>query len=164
MPMNASVVVRLAVPDDAEDIIRMMDALCAVTHDPPTGLTPDDIKRDGFGSEPWFIAFIAEDANEPVGLAMAERAYASDLGFRGLYLTELFVDDAARGKGVGRALMRAVTAHCKAIGGTWVGWDVWVENKAAYAFYETLGAEHRNDVSLMMLSGKALEALVEEES
>ena len=160
--MNTSVVVRLAVPDDAKTIVRMMDALCAVTQDPPTGLTPEDIKRDGFGPAPWFIAFIAEDAEKPVGLAMAERAYASDLGFRGLYLTELFVEDKARGKGVGRALMRSVAAHCKSIGGTWIGWDVWVENKAAYAFYETLGGQHRNDVSLMMLKGEAFEALAQE--
>ena len=159
-----SIKVRPAVAEDAETIIRMMDALALVTQDPPTGLTPDDIKRDGFGPQPWFIAFIAEDAREPVGLAVAERAYASDLGFRGLYLTELFVENAARGKGVGRALMRAVTAHCKMIGGTWVGWDVWVENKAAYAFYEALGAEHRDDVTLMMLSGAAMEALLKEES
>ena len=86
--MNTSVVVRLAVPDDAETIVRMMDALCAVTQDPPTGLTPEDtgltpqdIERDGFGPTPRFIAFIAEDTEKPVGLAMAERAYASDLGF-----------------------------------------------------------------------------------
>jgi len=160
MPANASVTVRPAVPQDAETIIRMMDALGVVTQDPPTGLTPDDILRDGFGPEPWFIAFIAEHAGEPVGLAVAQRAYATDLGFRGLYVTELFVEDQARSKGAGRALMRAVTAHCKALGGSWVGWDVWVENKPAYAFYEALGAQHRDEVSLMILKGKAFEALL----
>ena len=151
--------VRRAEPGDAAAILALIDELAAFVEDPPATLTPDDILRDGFGPEPWFIAFLAERDGTARGLALAYRAYATDLGNRGLYLSELYVDPALRGKGVGRALMQALARHGKALGCTWIGWDVWVENKGAYAFYESLGARHRNDVSLMLLDGDALERM-----
>ena len=38
----------------------MIEALTAFVQDPPTGLTAEDIRRDGFGPDAWFDGFLAE--------------------------------------------------------------------------------------------------------
>lgn len=159
-----AVTVRRAGPQDAETIVRMVKALCVVTQDPPACLTDADILRDGFGAEPWFLGFIAERDGEPLGLAIAQRGYATDMGLRGLYITELFIDEEARGQGVGRSLMQAVARQARDFGGRWVGWDVSIDNEPARAFYDKLGARCREDVRMMILQGEALEALARDET
>lgn len=160
MSNKDAITIRQAGPEDAATIIALINDLSRFVEDPPTTLTPEDILRDGFGPDPWFIAFLAERNDQPLGLVLAYRAYATDLGNRGLYVSELYVEPAARGAGAGRALMQAVAEHGRDLGCGWIGWDVWTENKGAYAFYENLGARHRDDVSLMVLEGSALEALI----
>jgi ribosomal protein S18 acetylase RimI-like enzyme len=157
--IRMTITVRRATPDDAQTIARMVAALGVVTQDPLIDISAADVLRDGFGPEPWFLGFIAERAGAPIGLAVAQRGYATDLGSRGLYITELFVEAEARGRGVGRALMRAVAGQARAFGGEWVAWDVGHENAPAKRFYEKLGARYRDEVVMMVLQGDALEAL-----
>lgn len=154
-----TVTVRRAEKQDAETIARMVTALGVDTGEPLIALTVKDVLRDGFGPDPWFLAFIAEHEGQPIGLAMAQRSYASDMGSRGLYITELFVEAEARGRGVGRVLMRAVALHADSLGCDWVAWDVGVDNTAAKAFYEKLGGRYRSDIVMMVLQGEALDAL-----
>jgi len=159
--MNAAISVRRATAADAETLIDLINGLCAALDDPPTRITPDDIRRDGFGAAPWFTAFIAERGGGPVGYALVNRAYSTDHDGPGLYVSDLFVDDAAKQSGAGRALMRAAAEYCRELGGRWLYWDVWVENAPAYAFYEALGAEHRRDLSIMLLDESAMTKLLE---
>jgi GNAT superfamily N-acetyltransferase len=155
-------VIRRAEPADAETIIALIDALGAFVKDPPTRLTPDDIRRDGFGPEAWFVCFIAELHGKAVGYAIAYPGFATDHGGRGLHLADLYVDAALRGQGLGRALMAAVARHGRTIDALWLVWDVWVENETAKAFYHAIGARYYDEVRLMTLKGEALEALAGE--
>lgn len=154
-----SVTIRHAEPGDAEEIVRMIDALSAALDDPPTPLTPEDIRRDGFGPAPWFVCFLAEQNGRAVGYALAYPGFSTDHGGRGLHLADLYVEESARGQAIGRALMASVARHGRELGAVWLAWDVWVENDAARAFYEALGAEAHPEVDVMALTGDALEAL-----
>lgn len=155
-------VVRRAEPADADTIIALIEALTAFVEDPPTRLTADDIRRDGFGPDAWFDCFIAEHDGEPVGYALCYFGFSTDHGGRGLHLADLYVDPERRGSGLGRALMTAAARHGRARGARWLLWDVWVRNHGAEAFYEAIGAKRYDDVFAMTLKGDALAALADE--
>ena len=155
-------IIRRAEPADAEAIIALIDALSAFVQDPPTRLTAEDIRRDGFGPDAWFQCFLAEQDGRPVGYAIAYPGFSSDHGGRGLHLADLYVDPSLRGTGLGRALMAAVARHGRERDALWLVWDVWVKNDTAKAFYEAIGARPYDDVFEMTLKGEALAALAGE--
>ena len=154
-----TVVIRRAAPGDAEALIGLIDALSAFVEDPPTRLTAEDIRRDGFGPDAWFDCFLAEQDGRPVGYALCYFGFSTDHGGRGLHLADLYVDPGLRGGGLGRALMAAVARHGRERGALWLVWDVWVRNKSAEAFYAAIGARRYDDVFAMTLKGDALAAL-----
>src|SRR5207237_9398373 len=67
--------------------------------------TEDDLRRHGFGPERHFEALIASLGGEPVGLALFLPDFSTWRGRPGIFLEDLFVREAARGEGVGRALI-----------------------------------------------------------
>ena len=155
-------VIRRAEPTDAEAIIALIDALAAFVQDPPTRLTSEDIRRDGFGPDAWFQCFLAVLDGTAVGYAIAYPGFSTDHGGRGLHLADLYIDPARRGGGLGRALMAAVARHGRERGALWLVRDVWVENETAKAFYKAIGARPCDDISAMALKGEALAALAAE--
>jgi aminoglycoside 6'-N-acetyltransferase I len=89
------------------------------------------------------IVLVAEDAGNLIGFAEAgTRPYAegcetSPVGF----LEGWFVEEHARGSGVGRALVRAAEAWARDRGLTEFGSDTWLENEASVRAHEALGFE-----------------------
>ncbi len=57
-----------------------------------------------------------------------------------VYISDVSVDHAARGQGIGAALMAEVKAWARAHNASKLGWEVWHRNLPARAFYERLGA------------------------
>lgn len=154
--------IRRAEPADAEAIIGLINELSAFVEDPPTRLTPEDIRRDGFGPDAWFDCFLAEHDGKLVGYAITYLGFSTDHGGRGVHLADLYVDPALRGSGLGKALMAAVARDAVAQGAVWVVWDVWVKNHTAEAFYTAVGGKRSDDVFAMSLKGDALKALARE--
>ena len=108
-------------------------------------------RRDGFGDRPAFRGLIAEDAGQPQGYLLYNEIYDTDMAQRALFVIDLYVRPAARGHGVGRALMAEAERLCRAAGGGALLWGVLHQNEAAMAFYETLGARYVVDVRFMVL-------------
>lgn len=76
----------------------------------------------------------------------------------GLFLKELYVDAAQRGRGVGRGLMRAVAAIAVAEGLGRIDWTADRADAALLAFYRSLGATPQEGKLFFRLSGAALAA------
>jgi ribosomal protein S18 acetylase RimI-like enzyme len=57
-----------------------------------------------------------------------------------VYISDVSVDRAARGKGIGATLMAEVAAWARLHNVSKLGWEVWHRNFAAQAFYKRLGA------------------------
>ena len=62
---------------------------------------------------------------------------------KALYIDDLCVDEAARGKGIATALFRHVTAVAKAEGAAFITLNVWCGNDSAMAFYQSRGMKPR---------------------
>lgn len=103
---NTSVTVRPARAEDCETILRMIRALAQFQGiaDRVTAKV-ESLRRDGFGPQPRFEALIAESAGRPVGLAMYQMNYSIWEAACSLQITDLFVDELARGTGVGFRLV-----------------------------------------------------------
>lgn len=103
-----------------------------------------DIVSAGLSYPPQFYAHVVPDANSPELLGMAV-SYVIPWTFSGkphLILKELFVQEHARGSGVGQLLMWAVIAQAKEIDAFRLQWTVLADNERAKEFYAQFGASH----------------------
>ncbi|AII51685.1 GNAT family N-acetyltransferase [Hymenobacter sp. APR13] len=99
-----------------------------------------DMQRDGFGPEPIFKFFVAEDAaGVIIGIALYYTAYSTWKG-RMLFLEDLVVTENQRGTGLGRQLFDAVVAEARQTGANRMKWQVLKWNEPAIGFYKKLGA------------------------
>ncbi|MGH6927188.1 MAG: GNAT family N-acetyltransferase [Dongiaceae bacterium] len=103
--------------------------------------TAETFRRDGFGANPAFSCLIAEAEADAIGYALHCRDYDTDHLCRSVYLADLYVETAARGRGVGRALMAAVARDSRAEGARLMMWGVLKSNHAARRFYAAFGEE-----------------------
>jgi GNAT superfamily N-acetyltransferase len=105
---------------------------------------------DGFGSDPAFRGFVAEEGSELIGYVLYSRSYDGEY-VRGFYIVDLYVRKDSRGKGVGQRLMKAVRDVSLAEGITRLSWSVHKDNVGALRFYEALGAQYAIDTHVMYL-------------
>jgi diamine N-acetyltransferase len=101
------------------------------------------------------------DDGEAAGFAVFFPAFSTWRAGWGLYLEDLFVRPAYRGRGIGLALFRAVAAAAVERGAERLEWIVLDWNRLALDFYRGLGAEALDDWTKMRLRGDALAELAE---
>jgi len=118
--------------------------------------TEADLAETLFGSTPRAEVVIAESDGSPVGFALFFHNYSTFAGRPGIYLEDLYVRPAARGKGVGRALLAHLADLALARGCARLEWAVLDWNRAAIAFYESLGARAMDEWTVYRLSGETL--------
>jgi GNAT superfamily N-acetyltransferase len=121
--------------------------------------TEDMLREQLFGQRPAADVVIAREKNTPVGFALYFWNFSTFLAKPGLYLEDLFVRPAFRGKGYGRALLLhlARTAHGRGCGR--FEWSVLDWNEHAIKFYESLGTVGMHEWKLYRVTGDALEKL-----
>lgn len=120
-----------------------------------------DVRALLFGDSPRAFCEIVELRSEAVGFALWFYNLSTFEGRHGIYLEDLYVRPAARGKGAGRALLRALARRCLDEGLPRFEWAVLDWNSDAIAVYDRLGAETRKEWILRRLSGSALKRLAE---
>jgi GNAT superfamily N-acetyltransferase len=89
--------------------------------------------------------------------------YSTFLARPGIYLEDLFVDPAHRGRGIGKALLvrlaqLAVERNCGRL-----EWSVLDWNEPAIGFYRSLGAIAMDEWTTNRVTGEALEKLAASE-
>ena len=114
-----------------------------------------------FGERPVAEAVIASYVGEPVGFAVFFPSYSTWEARPGLYLEDLFVRPAARGKGIGRALLEYLARVTLERGWARFEWRVLDWNEPSINFYRKLGAEALDDWTVFRVVGPALERLAE---
>lgn len=156
MDTNDAVILRNATIEDAHAIGSMVDEFRSYMQalgdvHACVNFGSEEYIRDGFGPSPAFHGLIAERGGEALAYALYAFDYSTDTGKRTVFLHDLFVRSAARGHGIGEALMLRLTEVCKAAGATSMSWLVWHTNKSAIGFYEHIGAHVVDTVRLMRL-------------
>ena len=121
--------------------------------------TPAKLRRDGFGRRPYFHTLICRRGGRPVGFALYFFTYSTFLARPTLYLEDLFVLPAERGRGAGLALLRALARLAVRRGCGRMEWTVLDWNTPAQRFYRALGAGFRTEWMLTRLTGAPLARL-----
>jgi GNAT superfamily N-acetyltransferase len=117
------------------------------------------LERELFAPSSNVEAVLGFAGGVPVGFAVYFHNFSTFLGRKGLYLEDLFVLPAHRGRGYGRALLLHVAriAHERGCGRfEWMALD-W--NEPAIRFYKALGAVEMPEWRLFRVTGEALEKL-----
>lgn len=112
--------------------------------------------KGGFGPRPLFRALVAEDGR-PIGMAIYYPDFSTHRGEAGVYVQDIWVEPAARGRGLGKRLM-AEALRQQDWDARYVVLGVSPDNMTAHGFYERLGFRRRG-YEMMILTGKAVDAL-----
>jgi GNAT superfamily N-acetyltransferase len=154
---QAAITIRAAVEHDTPTLLRLIQemaayegqaARCAVTE---TGL------RDAlFRSRPLADAILAEADGQTVGFALFFSYFAPYPGVPAIFMELLYVVEARRGQGIGRALLRQVARIAVERGADRLEWGVQKVNEAAIGFYGRLGARFTDDFMACSLTGEPL--------
>lgn len=112
-----------------------------------------------FGPRRFAEALLACVDDEPVGFALFFHNYSTFLARPGLYLEDLFVRPAHRGRGLGKGLLAAIARIAVERGCGRYEWTVLDWNMPSIRFYESLGAEMKGDWRIMRVTGETLEKM-----
>ena len=118
----------------------------------------EELLRDTlFGARRVAEVLIAYLEGAPAGFALYFHNFSTFLGRPGIYLEDLFVEPAHRGKGIGKALLVEIAKIAKERNCGRLEWAVLDWNKPAIDFYRKLGAVPLDDWTLFRVTGEALE-------
>ena len=120
------------------------------------------LRESLFGPRPDAEVILAYAGREPVGFAVWFYTYSTFLGRAGLYLEDLFVLPAWRGRGLGRQLLAYLARLAVARGCGRMEWSVLNWNKLAIGFYNKIGARSMDEWTVCRLTGEALRNLASE--
>lgn len=152
--------IRTARPGDEPQILAFIRGLAEyerLAHE--CVATEADLTRSLFGEHPAAEVILAFADDEPAGFALFFHNYSTFLARRGLYLEDLFVLPAMRGRGIGLALLRhlariALERECGRL-----EWSVLDWNDDAIRFYRRLGAQPMDEWTVFRVTGGALASL-----
>ena len=154
--------IRPAILADVPAILGFVRELAAFEREPDgVEATEPMLAAALFGERPAAEAVIAEADGVAAGFALFFHNFSTWTGRRGLYLEDLYVMPAARGRGVGKALLRHLAQVATTRGCARFEWSVLDWNADAIAFYRSVGAVGMEDWTVQRLSGEALVQLAE---
>ena len=152
--------IRWATEDDAALIVHYIRALAIFEKEPVdhVRITEAEVRRDAFGPIRRFEVLIAEIDRKPVGFALFFRNYSTWEGKPGLYIEDIFVEESARGSGIGRKLIAAVAKIAQSRGCARIDLAV-LDWNPARGFYNRIGFRHAEPWQIFRLAADDLGTL-----
>ena len=139
-------IIRWAQPGDASLIIQFVKELASYENEPESSvkISEEDIYRDGFSEPKRFECLIAELNGNAAGFALFFHNYSTWEGRPGIYLEDLFVQEKARGHGLGKALIASVARlaqerNCRRLDLSVLRWN------PTRKFYQALDITHMRE-------------------
>jgi diamine N-acetyltransferase len=121
--------------------------------------TESGIAEALFGNNPILFCEIAEWDDKSAGFAVWFFNFPTFAGRRGIYLEDLFVRPAFRGRGIGKALLVHLAKLCVENDWSRLQWSVLDWNTPSIEFYQSLGADMMDEWKLCRINGAALAQL-----
>jgi GNAT superfamily N-acetyltransferase len=157
--VTTEVTVAPARPEHCAAIAELLDELdrfYGATDTEPAEQRRDHIRDGLFTSPPAAYALLAWEGDRLAGFACYSFLWPATAGTRSLFLKELYVAAAGRGKGIGRLLMDALRLTATQHGCSRVEWTTDDNNSGAMRFYQTLGYSPKRSKIFYRLEGDDL--------
>lgn len=135
-----AITIRRAVKEDCERLLELVKELALYEKAPQeVTVTLDHFIESGFGANPVWWAFVAEEDGLVQGFALYYVRYSTWKGQR-MYLEDILVTEKARGKGLGKLLFDQLIVEAKERKFTGIVWQVLEWNEPAINFYKKYNA------------------------
>ena len=152
--------IRTAAPADVPVVLELVRELAAYEKEPDAVEATEELLAAAlFGPSPVAGCHVAEVDGAVVGFALWYVTFSTWQGKSGLWLEDLFVRPAARGHGLGKALLQGLAQVCVDRGYGRFEWWVLDWNVDAQGFYRSLGARPEDDWTVWRVDGEQLQAL-----
>ncbi|GAA4161521.1 GNAT family N-acetyltransferase [Shinella granuli] len=162
--MQDDITIRPAVAEDAEIIHAALKTMAVdMGAEAKFVSTVEDVRRHGFGETPAFEVLIAEAGAAFAGLCLSFPSFSTWMGEPGLYVQDLFVADAFRGRRIAERLLRATAQRGRTRGAHYMRLSVDVDNLRAQGLYDRLGIRHSRSEQIHMIKGADFDAFAEGE-
>jgi GNAT superfamily N-acetyltransferase len=158
----APVTVRItpATPGDVPTILSFIRELAEYEKLLDRVTATEQLLRDSlFGPRPYAEVLIARLDGKPVGYALFFHNFSTFLARPGIYLEDVYVQPASRGRGVGKALLREVARTARDRGCGRIEWSVLDWNKPSIDFYLSIGAKPLDEWTMFRMDELAIAAL-----
>ena len=150
--------IRRAEPGDVPVILELVHELAVYEREPDAVEATEEMLHAAlFGEAAVASCHVAlgEDG-AVVGFALWYVTFSTWKGLPGLWLEDLFVRPAARGRGLGKALLQELAAVCVQRGYPRFEWWVVDWNEPSIGFYRSLGAVPQDAWTVFRVAGQAL--------
>jgi GNAT superfamily N-acetyltransferase len=154
-------VIRNAQKGDMGQVLALVQELADFEKEPgAVVISKEDLERDGFGEHKQFHCFVAEVANDIVGIALVYPRYSTWKG-PAIHLEDLIVAERMRGSGLGTALLDEVIKYGHDLGVRRICWEVLDWNDPAIEFYEKKGAKVLRDWDVVQMDEQGIKNYME---
>jgi GNAT superfamily N-acetyltransferase len=131
-----NITLRIARKEDCPRLLELIKELALFEKAPDeVTVTLQEFEDAGFGPKPVWKTFVAEVDGFIVGFALYYIRYSTWKGSR-LYLEDLIITEAMRGKGIGKLLFDKLIAETRELGFSGMVWQVLDWNEPAIHFYK----------------------------
>lgn len=155
--MTMELLIRPAIREDVPLVLAFIRDLAEyerLSHE--VTATEQDLADTLFGSRPGAEVLLGFTAGEPAAFALFFPNYSTFLGKPGIYLEDLFVRPAWRGRGFGKAMLSAVARTAVERGCGRLEWSCLDWNEPSIGFYKSLGAQAMDEWTVYRLTGSTL--------
>ena len=129
------IVIRRANREDCPRMLELVRELATYERAPnEVTVTIEHFEESGFGPNPVYWAFVAEENGFIVGFALYYIRYSTWKGQR-MYLEDILVTESHRGKKIGQMLMDRLITEAKEKNLHGITWQVLEWNEPAIKFY-----------------------------
>jgi GNAT superfamily N-acetyltransferase len=154
--------IRFAEEKDAEIIFNMVKELAEYERLLDSLEATEELLGESLFHRGVAETLIGEYRGKPVGYAIFFHNFSSFAGRLGIYVEDLYVKPAMRGKGFGETMFAfiaklAVERRCARLEWSCLDW-----NKPSIAFYGKMGAVSLDEWTMYRLTGKSLEKIARE--
>ena len=152
--------VRRICPDDVPAVVGLVRELAEyerALHE--VRVTEEQLRACLFRDSPALFGHVAEHEGEVVGVALWFLNFSTWRGTHGIYLEDLFVKPAQRGRGLGKELLRTLAEVCVERGYSRLEWSVLDWNTPSIDFYRKAGAVPMDEWTVFRLTDDALTRL-----
>jgi len=135
-----SITIRRATKEDCPRLLELIKELAVYEKAPDeVTVTLDHFVESGFGKNPIWWTFVAEEDGLVMGFALYYVRYSTWKG-QAMYLEDILVTESARGRGIGKLLFDRLIEEARERKFTRIIWQVLEWNEPAINFYKKYNA------------------------